>query len=79
MVVIESGLLIGLITNVNAFWTVCLGELLSTTRTVKLKVPTVVGIPVSCPLDNNVTPRGKVPEANDQVYGVVEVPVALNV
>ena len=44
-----------------------------------LDVPAVVGIPDSTPLGDNVNPAGNVPEANDHVYGAVEVPALWNV
>src|SRR5579864_6600678 len=54
-------------------------ELASVTRTVKLLVPVAVGVPEITPVpaasDN---PAGKVPEAMDQLYGVVPL-VAVSV
>ncbi len=51
---------------------VCGGELESASRTVKLLVPAVVGVPEMPPvLGLSVNPAGKVPEARDQVSGVL--------
>src|SRR5882762_7535908 len=50
---------------------VCTGLLESVTWTVKLPVPTVVGVPVICPLADTVKPAGRLPDCNDQLYGVV--------
>jgi hypothetical protein len=45
---------------------------------VKLNEPSAVGVPLSVPLDERLSPPGKEPEANDHVYGDVP-PVAVNV
>ncbi len=53
--------------------------MLSVTCTVKLLVPNAVGVPEITPvLDASKRPVGRVPEAIDQVYGVVP-PVATSV
>ena len=51
---------------------------LSTTWTVKLVVPGVVGVPLTTPAADNVRPAGNVPDRTDQIYGAVP-PVAVNV
>jgi hypothetical protein len=43
----------------------------STTFTVKLDWPAVVGVPEIWPLDAKLSPAGRVPEARDHVYGVI--------
>ena len=48
---------------------------LSVTRMVKLNEPSAVGVPLSVPPDERLSPPGKGPEATDHVYGVVP-PVA---
>jgi hypothetical protein len=53
--------------------------LLSATRTVKSKVPALVGIPVKAPVVANVSPVGKDPVNTDHVNGGVELPKAWNV
>jgi hypothetical protein len=46
--------------------------------TVKVDVPTIVGVPVMLPLDTSVNPVGKDPLVTANVYGPVP-PVAANV
>jgi len=41
----------------------------SVTRTVKLKLPAAVGAPPIKPEADNVTPGGKAPDTNVQMYG----------
>ena len=53
-------------------------EAASVTCTVKLLVPTVVVVPDRTPLALGESPGGRLPEDNDQVYGLVP-PVAENV
>jgi hypothetical protein len=48
------------------------------TRTVKLEVPAVVGVPLRTPAADKFRPAGGVPEDTDQLYGVVP-PVAASV
>jgi hypothetical protein len=48
------------------------------TRTVKLEVPSAVGIPSRTPVADRLRPAGSVPEDTDQLYGVVP-PVAASV
>ena len=55
---------------------VCESEL--TAWTVKLLVPDAVGVPEIVPEPNSVSPEGRTPEANDQVYGLTP-PVAASV
>jgi hypothetical protein len=50
----------------------------SVTLAVKLNVPVAVGVPVSTPLAFRVIPAGRLPEATDQVYGLVP-PVTVRV
>jgi len=53
------------------------GVLLSVTRSVKVDVPTVVGVPLmAAPLKDS--PAGNVPDTRDHVYGPVP-PVAVRV
>ena len=42
-------------------------EPLSATRTVKLELPAVVGVPLITPVPDSVKPAGKDPEVTDQV------------
>ena len=49
----------------------------SVTLAVKSKPPAVVGVPETTPAPDKVKPAGRVPPADDQVYGVVP-PVADN-
>jgi hypothetical protein len=42
------------------------GDVESTRRTVKLKVPVAVGVPVIAPPEDSVKPGGGVPDATDQ-------------
>jgi hypothetical protein len=51
----------------NALVVVC--ELLSLTRTVKLDVSEVVGVPLIAPADDILIPSGKRPETTDHKYG----------
>ena len=52
----------------------------SVTVTLKLGVPTVVGLPLSTPAAERFNPPGSVePLASAQVYGVPEPPVAARV
>ena len=39
--------------------------------TVNVEVPVVVGVPLSTPAADRLTPAGSVPADNDQVYGAV--------
>ena len=55
----------------NAFVAVWAGEPESVACTVKLEVPTVVGVPLSTPAVLSESPAGSVPEASDQKYGCV--------
>ena len=56
-----------------------LAEALSVTCTVKLEVPTAVGVPVIAPAPElNAKPAGRAPPVIDQLYGVVP-PVAASV
>lgn len=56
---------------------ICAGLPESVTCTVKVVVPTIVGVPVICPLDERLRPGGKVVLlARDQLYGGVP-PVAV--
>ena len=48
------------------------------TRTVKLEVPAVVGVPLRTPAADKLRPAGSVPGGTDQVYGIVP-PVAVSV
>jgi len=57
---------------------VAVAEELSVTRTVKLKVPALVGMPLIIPPLLNVRPGGKPPDASDQLYGCTP-PLALSV
>ena len=58
---------------------VALWPLASVTLTVKLEVPSAVGVPASTPVDAfRVIPAGGVPLLTDQVYGAVP-PVAVSV
>ena len=60
---------------VAADW-VCMGEPLSLTAAVKLKVPLVMGVPEIMPLvAARVSPAGRLPDVIDQVYAGVP-PVA---
>jgi hypothetical protein len=61
-----------------AFCAFCCGVPPSVTRIVKLNEPSAVGVPLSIPPDERLTPVGKEPEANDHVYGGVP-PVAAKV
>ena len=56
----------------------CAEELESVTFTVNWLVPTVVGVPLICPLALSVNPAGKVPAEIDQLYGAVP-PFAVNI
>ena len=60
------------------FCTVCWGVPLSVARIVKLNEPSAVGVPLSVPLDERLSPPGKEPVVNAQVYGAVP-PVAAKV
>lgn len=62
VVVIESGA--GLIVIDNNL--VAVRAALSVTRTVKLKLPAAVGVPLIDPVANSVSPPGKDPESMDQ-------------
>jgi hypothetical protein len=73
----ETGVTAGLMTKLKAFCAVGPLELLSA-RTVKLNEPAAVGVPVSTPLEDKLSPPGKLPEIRDHVYGGVP-PVAANV
>ena len=75
MVVIESGVAM---VRLKAFCVVCWGEPLSVARIVKLNEPSAVGVPLSVPPDERLSPPGKGPEATNHVYGVVP-PVAAKV
>ena len=75
MVVIESA---ETTVTLKAFCVVCGGALLSAARMVKLNDPSAAGVPLSTPLDERLTPPGKEPATNDQVYGETP-PVAVNV
>jgi len=57
---------------------VAVAEAASVTRIVKLKAPLLVGMPLITPAALSVRPGGKVPDANDQLYGCVP-PVAFSV
>ena len=48
------------------------------TRTVKLELPAVVGIPSRTPVADRLRPAGSVPADTDQLYGLVP-PVAASV
>jgi hypothetical protein len=48
------------------------------TRTVKLELAAVVGVPSRTPVADRLRPTGSVPEDTDQLYGVVP-PVAASV
>ena len=52
--------------------------LASVTCTVKLAVPAAVGVPLRTPPLLKLNPAGKLPDASDQLYGVVP-PVAAKV
>src|SRR5262245_11166559 len=56
----------------------CEVVLLSVTRIVKLNEPSAVGVPLSIPPDETVSPCGNEPEDSDQVYGAIP-PVAVKV
>jgi hypothetical protein len=58
--------------------TVCTGDPLSLTATVKVAVPVAVGVPEITPAFESVNPAGKLPDASDHVYPGVP-PVALSV
>ena len=62
VVVIESGA--GLIVIDNNL--VAVRAALSVTRTVKLKLPAAVGVPLIDPVANSVSPPGKDPKSMDQ-------------
>ena len=66
----------GVMVRVNAF--VADALFLSVTCTVKLAVPVAVGVPLRTPPLLKLNPAGKLPDASDQLYGVVP-PVAANV
>jgi len=51
----------------NAFVALCCGELLSTTLTVKLDIPAVVGVPLIIPEVVRLSPIGRLPLAIDHV------------
>jgi hypothetical protein len=74
-VVIETALAMP---RVKAFWAFCCGVPPSVTRIVKLKEPSVVGVPLSTPPEERVNPPGNEPDATDHEYGVVP-PVAAKV
>jgi hypothetical protein len=77
VVVIESGAPAGTMVTLKALCALCCGAV-SVTRIVKLNVPSAAGVPLITPLDERLSPPGKDPEANDQVYGAVP-PVAAKV
>jgi hypothetical protein len=54
-----------------AFCVVCWGEPLSVARIVKLNEPLADGVPPIVPLAERLSPPGKEPVANVQVYGAV--------
>ena len=58
--------------------TVCAGDPLSLTATVKVAVPVAVGVPEITPAPESVRPAGRLPDAIDHVYPGVP-PVALSV
>ena len=60
------------------FGTACWGVPLSVARIVKLNEPSAGGVPLSVPLAERLTPSGKEPAVNAQVYGGVP-PVAAKV
>ena len=43
---------------------------LSATRTVKVELPAVVGVPLMTPAGDRASPAGKAPAVTDQAYGV---------
>ncbi len=52
----------------------------SVTFTVKLVVPSALGLPVSTPLDDRLIPAGRAaPAATDQVYPLPDPPLAVSV
>ena len=57
---------------------VCVGLEESAACTVKEEVPAVAGVPEIWPLEERLSPAGKLPLATDHVYGVVP-PLALSV
>ena len=63
VVVIESGAGLIVIDNNRL---VAVRAVLSVTRTVKLKLPAAVGVPLIDPVANSVSPPGKDPESMDQ-------------
>ena len=63
-VVIESG---GAMAMENCWVAVCAP--LSATRTVKVELPAVVGVPLITPAADSVSPPGRDPALTDQVYG----------
>jgi hypothetical protein len=78
VVVMTSGLTAGSILRLNVVCVVCAVALLSVTRIVKPNEPAAVGVPVSEPPAERLSPVGKEPETSDHAYGVVP-PVAANV
>jgi|ERR1017187_434813 hypothetical protein len=62
-----AGALAGLTVTLNCL--VALAELLSVTCTVKVDEPAAVGVPLSVPPVESVSPAGGDPEVTDQVYG----------
>ncbi len=53
-----------------AFVALSAGAWASVTRTVKLEVPEVVGVPEITPPEVKDSPEGRLPEETDQEYGV---------
>jgi hypothetical protein len=75
VVIVSTG---GAMTIDSAFVAVSAGAWLSVTRTVKLEVPAVVGVPLITPPEESDNPAGSEPLASDQLYGVTP-PLAANV
>ena len=67
-----------LMVNVKTLSAVCWNAPLSLTLMVKVYELATVGVPLSAPPDDRLSPAGKEPETTDHVYGVVP-PVAVNV
>ena len=67
-----------LVVTVRIYVCVAVAKELSVTRTAKVETPVVVGVPVTAPDADSVSPAGRVPEMIDQVYGELP-PVAVRV